>query len=63
MGIISTYPPKHRNPGPYAAGRVCPRCEAILSRNNPGPLCSPCQPPVAKEQADELIRELMEDAA
>lgn len=62
MGIISVIPPTERDPGPYPAGRACP-CGTILSRYNPGPFCAPCQPPVAKEQADELIRELMEESA
>ena len=42
MSVIQLRPPKERKPGPYPAARQCP-CGTILSRNNPGPLCAPCQ--------------------
>ena len=36
------------DPGPYEAGRLCDTCSALLSRNNPGPECYPCQRKVAE---------------
>ncbi len=42
--VIKVNNPSERQPGPYAAGRVCDGCGAILSRSNPSSLCAPCRP-------------------
>jgi hypothetical protein len=46
-----------RNPGPYEADRHCGVCSAVLSRNNPGPRCAPCQ--LAAMPEAELVLEAM----
>jgi len=42
MPSVKTARRHERRPGPYPADRHC-SCGAVLSRNNPGPLCAPCQ--------------------
>ena len=48
------------DPGPYEPGRVCShaRCGCLLSRNNPGPKCAPCQ--LASMPAEELVAEVID---
>lgn len=59
--MIIELPIPDRNPGMYAADRVCPVCAAVLSRNNPGPRCRPCQ--LAAMPECEVIELHPEDAA
>ena len=56
MNCIPMRPITYRDPGPYAKGRRCKNCGAVLSRSNPQPLCAPCNggdwdPPVQAHPA------------
>lgn len=60
MSVIQTNPITQRDRGPYRSDRQCKRCAAYLSSYNPSHVCAPCRGPVARAQAEALVKELME---